>query len=198
MIDINKVIEELKQANSNGFVNETHFQVEFGYALKRVYPEYDLTFEWANEYHMRIDLIAKSENETVGFEFKYYTKDAIIELNHGLKVQLKNQAAANLHRIGFWKDVSKIEKLNMIRQLDYGFCLFLTNDEKIFNPINSSNYDKDFDISDGIKPEKQNLHYESKPQYDSDIMNKYSLKHRPYNDKGFYLLDLLVNIFTKR
>ena len=194
MIDTNRVLDSLKMANPNGFVNETHFQIEFGYALKKTYPEYDLTFEWANEYHMRVDLIARSENETIAFEFKYFTKEAVVELNNGLKVRLKNQLARDLHRIGFWKDVSKIEKLTMIHQVDYGYCLFLTNDEKVFDIVKPTNKDKDYDISDGVRPGKHNLSYQGVPQHDVVVMKSdYQLKHKPYNNKGFYLLDLLID-----
>ena len=193
MISLNKILDDLKRTNPNGFVNETHFQIEFGYAFKRTYPAYDLIFEWAND-NMRVDLIAKNNEEAIGFEFKYFTKESVVKLKFGLKVQLKYQLARDLHRIGFWKDVSKLEGLKSKNLIKYGYCLFLTNDEKVFSPIKPSNNDIDYDVSDGIKPGKCNLVYRGKHPHNVILVkNNYALKHKQYNSNGFYLLDLLIN-----
>ena len=194
MIDINKVIKELKKVNPHGFIIESHFQVEFGYALKHVYPDYEVTFEWYKE-KKKIDLVASNGEETVGFEFKYFTKKQELVLNHGLQVQLKQQNNRDLHRIGFWKDVSKLETFINNKDIDYGYCLFLSNDEKVFDDTN--NNDKDYSIADGIRPNKKDLRYYSKgilnPSHNIDLLkNSYNLKKEKYND-AFNLLPLKID-----
>lgn len=191
MFNINDVIKELEKCNPNGFINETHFQVEFGYAVKRTYPKYKLTFEWKYD-NYRIDLLAENGDERIAFEFKYFTKAETRMLNHGLKVQLKNQANKDLHRIGFWRDVAKLQS---IPNLTEKYCLFLTNDETVFNE--TKNGDREFDVSDGIKPTKLSLrHYHRGGQVDNEYEVKltkknYTLKHVSYGS-GMWLLLLPV------
>ena len=192
--DINKVLKELKKVNPNGFINECHFQVEFGYALKRAYPNYDITYEWHKE-KKRVDLLAADGKEKIGFEFKYYTKEETRILNQGLKVMLKEQAAANLTRIGYWIDVEKLERFVQNRVIDSGYCLLLTNDDRVFSVLGDNNLDKDCDVSNGVKPSNRILRYRSKKGFIEErtlhIKNEYHLKNVLYGD-GLYLLILPI------
>ena len=195
MIDINKVLKELEFTNPNGFIIESHFQVEFGYALKRIYPEYNITFEWSKD-KKRVDIFAESENEKVGFEFKYFTMKETRTLNNGLVVELKNQTSRDLHRIGFWKDVEKLEGFKAKKDIDRGYCLFLTNDKKVFLPLSKSNHkDYDFDLSDGPYPGNRELKYfkgtSAEPKYDVKISGEYVLCRELYGN-GLYLLVLPI------
>lgn len=194
--DINRVLDELKKVNPNGFINECHFQIEFGYALKRAYPKYEITFEWHKE-NKRVDLFANDEKEKIGFEFKYYTKEEIRVLNYGLKVMLKEQAAANLTRIGYWIDVEKLECFVQRGVIDFGYCLLLTNDKRVFNVLGDNNMDKDYDVSNGIKPGNRTLHYYSKKGLMEDrtlhIKNEYTLNNESYGN-DLYLLVLPITL----
>ena len=160
MIDINRIIENLKQTNPNGFVSKEHFQVEFANALIRVLPEYKLTLNHYFEHvHTSVDLIARGNNEVVGFNFRYYTRKDIISLNNGITAMIKNTGPISNARIDFWKDVSKLERLSMFHCFDYGFNILLTNDTRMFEPIKATNRcDREFDLSGGLRPMLHNLH----------------------------------------
>ena len=75
---------------------------------------------------------------------------------------MKDQNNADLHRIGFWKDVKKIEELIAGDKINKGYCLFLTNDAKVFLPVSTGNADSDYDLSDGLKPGKKHLEHRTK------------------------------------
>ncbi len=184
--DVNKVIDELKRKNQKGFILESHLQVEFGYAIKEVYTNAEIVFEYPfdmNGNNKRMDIRATIGEETIGFEFKYFTKSQELELRKGFIVPLKDQVCKDLHRIGFWKDVQKIEYAIKHNLIDEGYCILMTNDLSIFNPVKATNNDKDFDISKGIKPGKKILKYPGKPQHDvSLIKTDYSLDHCAYSE----------------
>lgn len=186
--DVNKVIDELKKANPNGFILESHLQVEFGYAIKRAYPKAEIVFEYPfvmKGHNKRMDIratIKGEKDENIGFEFKYFTKEQELELKEYFIVPLKNQVCKDLHRIGFWKDIEKMEHVIKQNLIEEGYCILLTNDVTIFNPVKATNNDKDYDISKGLKPGKKHLTYSGKPQHDV-LLSKidYSLDHSPYS-----------------
>lgn len=196
--DINDVMKELVRKNPTGFINECHFQLEFGYALKRAFPRFDIHYEWSQD-EKRVDVFARDKKEKIGFEFKYYTTKEEIVLNHGLKVVLKNQNNADLHRIGFWKDVKKLEGLIAGGKIDKGYCLFLTNDAKVFLPVPKDNADTDYDLSDGLKPGKNRLEHQTKngtPNYVIELSKTdYQIKNEPYcaKSENFRIVILPIN-----
>ncbi len=188
--DVNKVMNELIRTNPNGFINECHFQLEFGFALKRVFPRYTITFEW-NQNKKRIDLIADDKRERIGFEFKYFTKKESQprSLKYGTKISFKSHRNADLHRIGFWKDIEKLEGLLNDKRINSGYCLFLTNDFNAFDK--TENADKDFDISNGTKPISSHLIHRTKQgdvDYEANVLGKYTLENKVYGNDFYYLI----------
>ena len=182
---INKVIDELKKTNPNGFVLESHLQIEFGYAIKRIYPEAKVVFEYPfvmNGKNKRMDIRATVGDETIGFEFKYFTKAQELVLRKDFIVPLKNQVCKDLHRIGFWKDAEKMEYAVGQNLVNEGYCLLLTNDLSIFNPVKTTNNDKDYDISKGKKPGKKFLKYPGMSKHDVSLIKiDYNLDHSAYS-----------------
>ena len=112
MLNIDNVIKELQKTNPNGFINQGHFQIEFGYACKRTYPECELTFD--GEYNT---LSVQCGEERFCFDFRYFTKEETRILNHGFKVQLRNHCDKEL------------DNQTVLLGDDIYYCLFLTNDE---------------------------------------------------------------------
>ena len=199
MIDLNRVFENLKDKNPNGFLGKDHFQVEFGYAFKNAYPEYELLFGMNLEYGQHIDLIARTSKETIGFTFQYFTKEDEIELNRGLKVYTKISGSASQGRITFWKNVSKMERLSMVHAFDYGYCILLTNNVMVFEPIKAlDRMDREYDLSDGLRPMLNNLHYYDKNNRVANrndvflMKNDYEIHTQRYG-YDFYLLPLEIH-----
>ena len=195
MFDVHEVIEKLKKTDPNGFIIESHFQVQFGYALKRVYPDAkNIIFEWSKD-KRRVDLVATVDDEVIGFEFKYFTKKQRLELNDGVVVDLKKQAAKDLLRIGVWQDVEQIEYFVMeTHDFSKGYCIALTNEIKVFdNVMDTDNLDKEYDISNGTKvgSEKNRYNKSKKLTHSTKIKGTYDLLHKPYND---YFEQLIIEI----
>lgn len=186
MFDVYKVIEELKKSDPNGFIIESHFQVQFGYALKRAYPDAkNIIFEWSKD-KRRVDLVATVDDEVIGFEFKYFIKKQNLQLNNGLNVKLKDQVAKDILRLGFWKDVEKMEHfVKSTKDFNKAYCIALTNELGVFKNItDSNNEDKEFDISNGIKYPFTRMRFDKKGKrtHCVKITNQYDFKHTSYND----------------
>lgn len=130
------------RTNNKLFYNERDFQINLAFFLKNtnyydnVLLEYSLPAStMLNFSDIRIDIVLVKENLYFPIELKYKTKKVLGELNRfgetfsNVEV-LKNQAAQNIGRYSFWKDVSRLEvvKKNFAPNIEAGFCIFLTND----------------------------------------------------------------------
>ena len=91
---------------------------------------------WTNS-DLRIDIVVEKNNEFVPIELKYKTKQVVgsvgLSFNRfgqNVGFALKSQAAQDVGRYLFWKDVRRIEVLKQIfvGKIDEGFVVFLTND----------------------------------------------------------------------
>ena len=84
--------------------------------------------------NMRVDIVVRRGNEYVPIELKYVTKKVVRDkerfgkLIKGMEI-LRNQAAQNIRRYDFWKDVRRIELIKKnFPAVKNGFAVFLTND----------------------------------------------------------------------
>jgi len=153
---IRKDIKEFLDKNSKLFFNERNFQVNLASFLREqhyydnVFLEYSLHVSFfkdkkieEEEANIRIDIVVEKSNQFCPIELKYKTKlvekeeDIIvcfgeeIEIGAGL---LKNQAAQNINRYSFWKDVYRIERIKRnFSKVIAGFSIFMTNDESYMN-----------------------------------------------------------------
>lgn len=106
------------------------------YVPRSVFPAG--AYIWNTE--MKVDIVVKGQGEYVPIELKYKTR-AILESSpvrfgeslSGAQIT-KNQAAQNLAKYDFWKDVRRLEILKKrFKNIYGGICLFLTNDESYTN-----------------------------------------------------------------
>ena len=154
---IRKDIKEFLDKNSNLFFNERDFQVNLSSFLKEqhyydyVFLEYSLPASFIknneeneeeeveekieDEANVRIDIVVEKSDQFCPIELKYKTKSAegnIIE-RFGEEIEtefLKNQAAQNINRYSFWKDVYRVERIKRnFSKVIVGFSIFVTNDE---------------------------------------------------------------------
>jgi len=102
------------------------------------------------EADIRIDIVVEKNRQFCPIELKYKTKivekegDVLERFGKEINAKLlKNQAALNIGRYSFWKDVKRLEmikeyfKPNVIA----GFCVFMTNDQGYMNSTNGSSAD---------------------------------------------------------
>ena len=89
-------------------------------------------YDWDS--NMRIDLVVRKDKEYIPVELKYVTKKVVRDYERfgiiirGMEV-LKNQAAQDIRRYDFWKDVRRIELVkNIFPTVNNGLAVFLTND----------------------------------------------------------------------
>ena len=159
---IRKDIIEFLEKTSKLFYNERDLQMNLADFLKRqnyydnVFLEYSLpAFSSSEEEELtldleadiRIDIVVEKNRQFCPIELKYKTKkvekegDVLERFGKEIDAKLlKNQAALNIGRYSFWKDVKRLEmikeyfKPNVIA----GFCVFMTNDQGYMNPTKGS------------------------------------------------------------
>lgn len=85
------------------FFNEAHFQSEFAISLSKTVPvsDYELILEYSPKFKKyRVDLFIKDKNthERTIIEFKYVVKQALVQIDEGFYINLKNQSAYDVRR----------------------------------------------------------------------------------------------------
>lgn len=181
---IRKDIKEFLDKNSNLFFNERDFQVNLSSFLKEqhyydyVFLEYSLPASFiknneenedeeveekiGDEANVRIDIVVEKSDQFCPIELKYKTKlvgkegDTIKRFGKKIKVELlKNQAAQNINRYSFWKDVYRIERIkrSFHPNVIAGFSIFVTNDESYKNTPKGSS--TPFTMEAGVQHSKE-------------------------------------------
>ena len=140
-------IELFLKSRDNIFVNERDLQMHLAIYLEKsgnydsveveyYVPKSTLLPEYIWDSEMKVDIVVCKDGIFVPIELKYKTK--AIEVQNIKRfgesipnVQLtKNQAAQNIAKYDFWKDVRRLEILKKkFEKIHGGICLFLTNDE---------------------------------------------------------------------
>ena len=138
-------------------------------------PESELEPEYVWDSEMKVDIVVSKDGKFVPIELKYKTKEikngSFQRFGKVCSAQIvKNQAAQNLGKYDFWKDVRRIEILkSKFRNIEGGICLFLTNDQSYQKEPNNSAKCKSFSMSQRIHhrdkswPEEQEI--KSRPSF---------------------------------
>jgi hypothetical protein len=197
---IRKDIKEFLSKNSNLFFNERDFQVNLSSFLKEqhyydnVFLEYSLPASFIknneeneeeveekiieDEANVRIDIVVEKSDQFCPIELKYKTKlaekeDAIKRFGKKIKVELlKNQAAQNINRYSFWKDVYRVERIkrSFHPNVIAGFSIFMTNDESYMNTPKGAS--EPFTMEAGVQHSKE-LEWEEKAKVADSTKSKY-------------------------
>ena len=145
--DIGRFLQSVKCV----FANERDLQMHLAIYLEKsgnydsveveyYVPKEELTEGYIWDTEMKVDIVVSKDGIYVPIELKYKTK-AISESSpvrfgeslSGAQIT-KNQAAQNLAKYDFWKDVRRLEILKKrFNNIYGGICLFLTNDESYIN-----------------------------------------------------------------
>jgi hypothetical protein len=99
----------------------------------------------------KVDILAVMGEEEIAIEVRY--KTALLQtIYNGTTIDLKNQAAQDISRYDFLKDLEKLEKVTSHRPGTKGYAILITNDHSYWNPsTRSSSVDEDFRLHHGRK-----------------------------------------------
>lgn len=112
------------------FHSETDFQHAFAWEFHRFARAWDVRLEVpirTGVVSIYLDFLARSANAEVAIELKYKTR-ALDTTISGERFRLKNQAAQDIGRYDFFKDLNRVEKYVQSDKQRRGFAIFLTND----------------------------------------------------------------------
>lgn len=164
LIDIVKNdVKSFMKTNSELLFNERDFQMRLSLSLlaSEHYDDVDLEYhlpigqnplfddeykQWETE-KPSIDIVVRRGEEYIPIELKYKLKAISGRISRFGEKSPKevaivtNQAAQNLGRYAFWKDVKRIELVKKhYRSVNAGLAVFLTNDESYLKSRVGTNY----------------------------------------------------------
>ena len=142
-------------------------------------------YDWDS--NMRIDIVVRRGDEYVPIELKYVTKKVIRDyMRFGILVKgmeiLKNQAAQDIRRYDFWKDVRRIELIKRIfPTVRNGLAVFLTNDPSYLKDPKVDSVCAPFSMSGNREIGRGKMDWQGSPAT--------AKNHKPFQLDGFYRLE---------
>ena len=112
------------------FHSEADFQHAFAWELHQIMPEWEIRLEVpvrAEAGVVHLDMLACHGEARIAVELKYKTRALTASLN-GEDFALSDQAAQDLGRYDFFKDVVRVEAYARSGGERRGYAIFLTND----------------------------------------------------------------------
>ena len=132
-----------------------HSEADFQHALAWELHQHDPTLTLRLEKPITaagkpgaVDILVVTTGGVVAIELKYWKKKLAANVN-GESYQLKNQAAQDISRYDFWKDVSRLERLIEEDAIRTGFVVALTNDPGYWRSGRSGTVDESFRMHEG-------------------------------------------------
>lgn len=150
MPDLDALLRSLA-ATRPVFHSEADFQHALAWHWKECWPkavvrlEYRLPFEGERSY---ADLWVRDEGQTTYVELKYWTRALTVAAGDEM-FTLANQAAQDISRYDFIKDVERVERAVQSRFAHNGFVVALTNDQGYWNPPRPGTVDAAFRLHEG-------------------------------------------------
>ncbi len=117
------------------FHSEADFQHAFAWALQRRHPQLSVRLEVPvrqGQSAIHVDLLASAGTESIAVELKYKTRALAVTVASE-EFRLTNQAAQDLGRYDFIKDIRRLEQLVDHRHGTFGLAVLLTNDSSYWN-----------------------------------------------------------------
>lgn len=149
MIDIGEVMNALSK-NRPVFHSEADFQHALAWLLHRLVPESRLRLEYKPFPKQRfyLDIWVGGES-SVAVELKYLTRGLEVDIA-GEHFELANQAAQDISRYDFLKDLVRLESVVAALPNTIGYAVLLTNDSAYWkHPLRDSSIDASFRIHEG-------------------------------------------------
>lgn len=151
MIDILRFMANLSKIRPV-FHSEADFQHAFAWELQQSDPGRRIRLEkpWnegAKQNHL--DIWAEEEGQVVAVELKYKTRGLDVQVDQE-EFHLRDQAAQDLGRYDFLKDVMRLERMALTYQNFSGCAILLTNDSAYWKiPDNRFSVDAAFRLHEG-------------------------------------------------
>jgi hypothetical protein len=151
MLDFNLLLAGLATKRPV-FHSEADFQHALAWELHLVDPNINVRLEYRPPWIDRrqyVDIwVIQGDTETA-IELKYKTKKMDISIA-GEQFALQNQAAQDIGRYDFVKDIERLERVVAARRQVVGYAIILTNDATYWShPRKSDTVDSDFRIQEG-------------------------------------------------
>ena len=151
MLDLNLLLAGLATKRPV-FHSEADFQHALAWELHLLDPNINVRLEYRPPWIDRrqyVDIwVIQGDTETA-IELKYKTKKMDISIA-GEQFALQNQAAQDIGRYDFVKDIERLERVVATRRQVVGYAIILTNDSTYWShPRRSDSVDSDFRIQEG-------------------------------------------------
>lgn len=157
--ELKHILETLAKSG-NTYLCEKQFQFDLAWELRKhfesqdktdchVYLEYPSRDKEKDGSRIYYDIVIKENDTYCVIELKYKTSKGKTKL-YGEEFDLKDQAAQDLGRYDFLKDVTRIENFeadNEGKSLNCGYAVFLTNDSSYWNKDGKNYLYKDFALN---------------------------------------------------
>ncbi len=109
------------------FHSEADFQHALAWQIHTAHPDARIRLETRPARGIRLDLLVSIEDETIAVELKYLVS-RVDQVVLGERFNLPNQAAQDISRYDFLKDVARVERFVEDGIADRGIAIALSND----------------------------------------------------------------------
>jgi hypothetical protein len=152
-LDIQKILQELASIRPL-FHLEADFQHSLAWEIQQKHQAYSIRFEHMPprvRERMFLDLWVKDENEIIhAIELKYKKRRLQLQWNEE-EYDLSDDAAQDLGRYDFLKDIQRIESVVSNNEKIKGFAIMLTNDSAYWKiPSCKETFGDEFRIHEGV------------------------------------------------
>ena len=134
------------------FHSEADFQHALAWELHLMDPNINVRLEYRPPWIDRrqyVDIWVIQDDTETAIELKYKTKKMDISIA-GEQFALQNQAAQDIGRYDFVKDIERLERVVATRRPGVGYASILTNDSTYWShPRRGDSVDSDFRIQEG-------------------------------------------------
>lgn len=135
------------------FHSEADFQHALAWLIHLQQPEARIRLEYRPlpQEPLNLDLWVQGDQPALAIELKYPTRRLVVE-HAGEHFSLKNQAAQDLTRYDFVKDIVRLERIMLTRSGVTGYAILLTNDSNYWTrSMRTNTVDAAFRLHEGAR-----------------------------------------------
>lgn len=131
------------------FHSEADFQLALAWQIQKIFPKAGIRLEYKPFRDTKIYVDIWVKNLSYALELKYHTRKILVNVADEF-YQLEDQAAQDIARYDFCKDIMRLEKIVEAFPNFTGYALMLTNDSSFWKPPLSKNpIDEAFRLHEG-------------------------------------------------